>query len=30
MTEIVLSSDIVFQFLNRFEEMAEKEDFDLI
>ena len=30
MTEIVLSSDAVFQFLNRFEEIAEKEDFDLI
>ena len=30
MTELVLSTDIDFQFLNRFVEMAEKEDFDLI
>ena len=30
MTEIVLSSDTVFEFLNRFEEIAEKEDFEPI
>jgi len=30
MTEIVLSSDTVFEFLNRFEEIAEKEDFETI
>ena len=30
MTEVVLTKDSVVQFLNRFEELAEKEDFDLI
>lgn len=29
MTDIVLTKDTVVQFLNRFEEVAEKEDFDL-
>lgn len=30
MTEVALTRDSVVQFLNRFEELAEKEDFDLI
>jgi ketosteroid isomerase-like protein len=30
MSETVLSKDAVIQFLNRFEEIAEKENFDLI
>jgi len=30
MTEFALTRDSVVQFLNRFEELAEKEDFDLI
>lgn len=30
MTEIGLTRDAVVQFLNRFEELAEKQDFDLI
>jgi hypothetical protein len=30
MTDAVLTEDSVVQFLNRFEEIAEKEDFDLI
>lgn len=30
MTEVVLTTDSVVQFLNRFEEIAEKENFDLI
>lgn len=30
MTQAVLSKDAVIQFLNRFEEIAEKENFDLI
>ena len=30
MTQIVLSKDSVVQFLNRFEALAEKEDFDAI
>ena len=30
MTEIVLTRDSVIQFLNRFEQIAEKENFDLI
>jgi len=29
-TEIVLTNDCVLQFLDRFEEIAAKEDFDLI
>lgn len=28
--EIVLTKDVVLQFLNQFEEIAAKEDFDLI
>jgi SnoaL-like domain len=30
MTEVVLTKDSIIQFLNRFEEIAEKENFDLI
>ncbi len=30
MSELALTSDVVVQFLNRFEALAEKEDFDLI
>ena len=30
MTEVVLTKDSVVQFLNRFEEIAAKEDFDLV
>jgi hypothetical protein len=30
MTDVVLTRDSVVQFLNRFEETAEKENFDLI
>lgn len=30
MTEVVLTRNSVAQFLNRFEEIAEKENFDLI
>ena len=30
MTEVVLSKDSVVQFLTRFEEIAEKENFDLL
>jgi len=30
MTDVVLTEDSVVQFLNRFEEIAEKENFDLI
>lgn len=30
MTEVILTKDSVIQFLNRFEEIAEKENFDLI
>ena len=30
MTEVVLSKDSVLRFLTRFEEIAEKESFDLI
>ena len=30
MTDVVLTEDSVVQFLNRFEEVAEKENFDLI
>ena len=30
MTEVALTKDSVVQFLNRFEEIAEKENFDLI
>lgn len=30
MTDIALTRDSVVQFLNRFEELAEKENFDLI
>ena len=30
MTELVLSKSSVLQFLNRFEEIAEKENFELI
>jgi len=30
MTEVALTQDSVVQFLNRFEEIAEKENFDLV
>ena len=30
MTEVALTADSVIQFLNRFEEFAEKKNFDLI
>jgi len=30
MTEVALTKDSVVQFLNRFEELAEKENFDLV
>ena len=30
MTEVALNKDSVVQFLNRFEEIAEKENFDLL
>ncbi len=30
MTQVVLTRDSVIQFLNRFEEIAEQENFDLI
>lgn len=30
MAEVILTKDSVIQFLNRFEEIAEKENFDLI